>query len=148
MLTSLLQFPWASATMYHQILILFNAGASSSGWGKVIFKAHHGVHLGSTKLYYYTDDKKVVVMVKTPSPSETLARTWAITQPTVLPAVMKNHSWLLERLQGELWLCENAVVQFYFLIQFWFIISRFINVKQRKIQIEPRIILNYNTKFK
>ena len=60
--------------MYHQILILFNAGASSSGWGKVIFKAHHGVHLGSTKLYYYTDDKKVVVMVKTPSPSETLCK--------------------------------------------------------------------------
>ncbi|XP_066015948.1 uncharacterized protein [Pocillopora verrucosa] len=49
-------------------------GASSCGWGNVIFKAHHDIHLGSRILFYYPDDKEVVVMVKTPNLFEILCK--------------------------------------------------------------------------
>lgn len=54
--------------------ILFTAGASSSGWGDVILKACDGICLGSTKLFYYPDDREVVVMVKTLSLFETFCK--------------------------------------------------------------------------
>ena len=54
--------------------ILFTAGASSSGWGKVIFKDNNGIRLGSTKLFYYPDDREEKVMVKTPSLFVTLCK--------------------------------------------------------------------------
>ena len=54
--------------------ILFTAGTSSSGWGNVIFKDNNGIHLGSTKLFYYPDDREEVVMVKTPSLFVTLCK--------------------------------------------------------------------------
>ena len=54
--------------------ILFTAGASSSGWGNVIFKDNNGIHLGSTKLFYYPDYREEVVIVKTPSLFVTLCK--------------------------------------------------------------------------
>ena len=40
----------------------------------MIFKAHHGYCLGSTKLFYYPDEREVVIMVKNPSLFETLCK--------------------------------------------------------------------------
>ena len=40
----------------------------------MIFKANHDIHLGSTRLFYYSDDREAVVMVKNPSPLETLCK--------------------------------------------------------------------------
>ena len=40
----------------------------------MIFKANHDIPLGSTRLFYYSDDREAVVMVKNPSPLETLCK--------------------------------------------------------------------------
>ena len=40
----------------------------------MIFKANNDIYLGSTRLFYYSDDREAVVMVKNLSPLETLCK--------------------------------------------------------------------------
>ena len=40
----------------------------------MIFEAHNGIRLGSTKLFYYPDEREVAIIVKTLSKFETLCK--------------------------------------------------------------------------